>query len=201
MEEDWVQGVVFKSSKIIEAIKENLGEVILFCDVDIQFFKPVKDVLQKAIEGKDIVCQLDDPGGNLCTGFFVMRCSDKTLKLWEDVREAAKKEKRDQMAFNRFLREREDIKYGTLPRTYFGGGTFLNKVWKPGKPLYVPLGATMHHANWVHQNGVKIEQLKYVRGLIKRGPLFIVLNNIYFTLYKWAYLTLKALKKKRKCFR
>jgi len=70
MEADWQQAVRFKSAKIIETIQKNWGEVFVYSDMDVLFVGPTKTTIQSCLNGKDIVCQLDDPGGNLCTGFF-----------------------------------------------------------------------------------------------------------------------------------
>ncbi len=194
MEEDWAQGVVFKSETIINAIKANRGRTFIYSDVDIQFFKPIKDILLEAIGDKDIVCQRDDPRGQLCTGFFVMRSNDKMLKLWEDVHAAAKKERRDQLAFNRLIKVYSDIRYGYLPQTFFGGGTFFKKIWKPGRPLYIPLGAIMHHANWAIGQDHKSKQLEYVRRVVRCGPIIIFFNNLCFIPYKCIFLFIEPAK-------
>jgi len=82
-----------------------MGDVFVYSDVDIQFFKPVNALLIDAIEGYDIVCQKDHPDdGQLCTGFFVIKATKRTLKLWKLVHQAIKKEGQDQLAFNRFIR-------------------------------------------------------------------------------------------------
>ncbi len=85
MEADWQQAVRFKSAKIIETIQKNWGEVFVYSDMDVLFVGPTKTTIQSCLNGKDIVCQLDDPGGNLCTGFFAVRANDVTLKLWQQV--------------------------------------------------------------------------------------------------------------------
>jgi len=42
--------------------------------------------LLKKMKNKDIVLQRDSPSGLICTGFFVCRANEKTLKLWNDIK-------------------------------------------------------------------------------------------------------------------
>jgi len=75
MEEDWVKTVIFKAETIINAIKKYWGNIFIYSDVDIQFFKETKQLLVQSIKDNDIVCQRDDPGGALCTGFWVAKAT------------------------------------------------------------------------------------------------------------------------------
>jgi len=171
--------VLEKSNYIISAIQENMGEVFIYSDVDIQFFKPVQSELIKAIEGYDIVCQKDGPRnkGELCTGFFVIKANQQTLRLWELVRECVQKEGRDQIAFNRIVRRLRylpfrylyscpRIKYNYLPLYFFGGGALTGKQWFPGIELSIPDNIVLHHANWTVGIKNKIAQLEYVRDVV-----------------------------------
>jgi len=80
MQEDWTKTVLFKSGKIIDAIQENWVDVFMYSDVDVTFFAPTRTTILESLGDKDIVCQLDDPLGNLCTGFFAIRANAATLK-------------------------------------------------------------------------------------------------------------------------
>ena len=55
MEKDWSEAVLFKSQKIIESIQVNFGDVIVYSDVDVQFFNLTEKEIQKAIMNKNIV--------------------------------------------------------------------------------------------------------------------------------------------------
>ncbi len=101
LEDDWTTAVLFKSATIIDAIRENWGGAFVYSDVDVTFFAPTKPFVLESLVDKDIVCQLDDPRGNLCTGFFGVRGNEATLSLWRAVHEAVARERRDQIAFNR----------------------------------------------------------------------------------------------------
>ena len=127
MKEDWSQAVLFKSTKIIEAIRKNWGEVFVYSDMDVIFFAPTKPAILTCITDKDIVCQLDEPTGNLCTGFFGIRANATTLRLWQEVQNSVEREGRDQIAFNRLVREFEGLRVGYLPASFFGAGTFSGR--------------------------------------------------------------------------
>ena len=180
LEDSWTKSVMFKTQTIIDVITENWGEVFVFSDVDIQFFKPVKDILLRCIEGYDIVCQRDDPNGYLCCGFWVARANRRVLKLFKIVYECEKVEKREQLAFNRHLRMSRRSKlayflkngvrpcrYAYLPDIFFGGGTLTGRHWTEGTPLSVPQGIVMHHANYVVGVEQKTAQLQYVRDVVR----------------------------------
>jgi MoaA/NifB/PqqE/SkfB family radical SAM enzyme len=178
METDWTEAVCFKAQKIIQAIEESWGSIFVYSDVDIQFFAPTKERILQALANKDIVCQLDAPGGRLCTGFFAARANALTLRLWEEVHEAVKIEHRDQSAFNRIVREIEEIRYGYLPVQFFGTGTFTGKRWSPGCKLYIPPSPLMYHANWTIGIDNKVALLKQVRRVVTRGNMGILANDL-----------------------
>ncbi len=190
-EADWVEGILFKNLKIIETIKENMGSIFIYSDVDLQFFAPTKQKVLNAIKGKDVVCQLDDLHGNLCAGFIAIRANTLTLELWQKVHAAIKTERRDQMAFNRIIREMKEISFGCLPVEFFGTGTFNAQIWTPGGAFYIPPHPVMYHANWVEGVDQKVVLLKQVKKTVEQGRLAIAKNNARFYL-RYGLLGLKS---------
>jgi|GEM_PF-2202970 len=180
MQEDWSRAVLFKSAKIIEAIRENWGEVFVYSDVDVTFFAPTKRTILTCIAGKDIVCQLDDPVGNLCTGFFGIRANAATLRLWQEVQRAVEREGRDQIAFNRLVRKLEDLRAGYLPASFFGVGTFAGRLFERKERFYVPAEPIMFHANWTVGVDNKITLLSKAQQIVGRGKWGRALNNFFF---------------------
>jgi MoaA/NifB/PqqE/SkfB family radical SAM enzyme len=177
LESDWTEAVLFKCEVIIKSIKDHPGEIIFYSDVDIIFFAKFKERVLQALEGKDIVCQVDDPYGSLCTGFFALRSNRLTLKLWEEVHEAVKTEGRNQPAFNRIIRGMKDIHYEYLPVTFFGAGTFRPVLWKKGDLILLPENPVMFHANWTMGIGNKTFLLRQVKNIIRFGRIAILVNN------------------------
>jgi MoaA/NifB/PqqE/SkfB family radical SAM enzyme len=179
MQEDWTKTVLFKSTKIIDAIQENWGDVFMYSDVDVTFFAPTKTAVLESLADKDIVCQLDDPVGNLCTGFFAVRANAATLKLWRDVRKAVERERRDQIAFNRLVREYK-IRAGYLPASFFGPGTFTGRLFQGTERIYVPSDPIMFHANWVIGVNDKIKLLAQAHRIVGRSECRRAVNNFFF---------------------
>lgn len=163
MEEDWVKAVIFKSEIIIQSIKDFWGESFVYSDTDVQFFQSTRSLIEQTLKDNDIVCQLDRPSGNLCTGFFALKANKRTLHLWDKVHEIILDESRDQIAFNRLIRSMDGISFAHLPKNFFGGGTFCDKRWEPGDPLFIPSNPVMHHANCTIGIRNKILQLEYVK--------------------------------------
>ena len=169
--------VIEKCDMIIAAIQENSGKAFVYADCDIQFFKPMMAFLEEQSQHYDFVCQRDDPWGNVCSGFFVARGSERVLRLWKRVRQCTMREGQDQIAFNRNLGKSMRVgdhmfrvfnrcSYAFLPDAFFGGGTLSGKLWTPGMALPIPKDIVLHHANWTVGVDNKIAQLQYVRDVV-----------------------------------
>jgi hypothetical protein len=180
MSEGWTDTTIRKVDLIIRAIQENWGSVFIFSDVDIQFFCPIKTTILKLMHNKDIIFQKNSPDGVLCSGFFACRGNEKTLQLWQDVKQLMQKNKlnSDQNSLNRCIKRHSkknpyNLVWDYLPNTFFGGGTLTGCEWIPGKRLSIPKGIMMHHANWTKGIKNKIAQLVYVRNVVhKRNKVF-----------------------------
>ena len=170
----WRQTTIQKVDLIIRAIKENWGDIFIFSDVDIQFFRPIEQkILKQMGDSLNLVIQKNSPNGAFCSGFFACRANEKTLHLFEDVRSVMKKTNlSDQRSLNRCLRKRGLNQYGIkweyLPIQFFGGGVLTGKRWFPGVKLRIPGNIVMHHANWTIGIENKIAQLKYVLNFVQQ---------------------------------
>jgi len=176
MSEGWTQTTIRKVDLILRAIEENWGSFFIFSDVDIQFFAPIKKIILDCIRDKDMVIQKNSPSGVLCSGFFVCRANEKTLRLWQDVKKTMMQGGlySDQNSLNHCIKRSSkknpyDIVWGYLPITFFGAGVLTGREWFAGMPLFIPDNIVMHHANWTKGINNKIAQLKYVRAqVVKR---------------------------------
>ena len=178
MQDDWTRAVLFKSDRIIEAIQDNWDDTFVYSDVDVIFFAPTRPTILHSLADRDIVCQLDDPSGNLCTGFFGVRANEATLRLWQHVRQSVEREGRDQLAFNRLVRQQGDLRAGYLPRAFFGRGTF---GWRRGfgrERFYIPPDAAMFHANWTIGVDSKIALLSHAQRIMAEGGWARRANNV-----------------------
>ncbi|MCX5925247.1 MAG: putative nucleotide-diphospho-sugar transferase [Candidatus Dependentiae bacterium] len=176
----WKHAMLRKVDMIIEAIESNWGTVFVYADIDIQFFKPISKLVVELIGDKDLVIQRDTPSGTVCAGFFACRGNQRTLSLWQGIRNymIENNECSDQKTLNRLLRKgvgkennRYKVVWDYLPADFLGGGTFTGSGWSPKKQLFVPSGIVLHHANWAIGNELKLAQLEYVRKKVqKRKP-------------------------------
>jgi MoaA/NifB/PqqE/SkfB family radical SAM enzyme len=177
MQNGWKQAVLFKSTCIIGAIQDNWHEMFVYSDVDVVFFAPTKAAILKSLADNDIACQRDDPSGNFCTGFFGMRANEATLRLWQDVRRCIEQESRDQIAFNRLLRARTDLRAVHLPRSFFGTGTFAGRDVDSAERFYIPRDPAMFHANWTIGVDNKIRLLSRAQKIVAAGGWTRRANN------------------------
>lgn len=172
----WIDTMKRKVDLIIRAINENWDKVFVHADVDIQFFGPTQNLIRELMQYNDLLCQRDKPDspalprGVLCAGFFACRGNEKTLQLWQLIKEKISNQNNDQRLLNDFVVKQNmmKIRWGYLPTSKFWGpGTFNPKLfWCPGMPLSVPEGTLMHHANFTVGVKNKIAQLQYVRNVI-----------------------------------
>lgn len=176
-EADWSQAVLFKSECIVQAIKENMGDIFVYSDVDVEFFRPFKQQVLKAMKDKDIVGHWDGRKAGFCTGFFGIRANEQTLQLWQQVRERVLVSYCDQSSFNKLLFSFHNLRWGYLPETFFGPGTFNSKLWTPGQSYYIPHRPVMFHANWTIGIDNKLALLTMTRDIVIGGYGSIRRNN------------------------
>ena len=153
-----------------EACKENFGEIIVFSDADVQFFGPIKEILIEELDDFDIACQ---QGGiftyfSLCPGFFVCKCNDMTLKLFDNMKKFFRVD--DQFSLNE---QKWICKYKSLsPRKFFtiGHVLYLNdkagKRWEEGVGFTIPDTILMHHASGVVGLKKKLKLLDIVKARV-----------------------------------
>jgi hypothetical protein len=140
-------------------------------DVDVRFYGAVAGDLRDRMHGVDVLFQnnrptLPEDAENVCTGFMVIRASERTRAFFTRARavlEAADDPAvGDQRACIATLQEAPHlIRWGFLPVTYWSPGDPRGR-WHPGMSLDPPAGMLLHHAN--HTVGVanKVAQLRAV---------------------------------------
>jgi hypothetical protein len=173
--EGWRETQYEKVNYWISSIKENFGDVIVCSDVDVQFLKESSSFLLNSLGDADFAFQRNSEGGTLCSGFFVCRCGPKAVQFFKRIKAQLARvlgipgggeqyEMRDLLKGDWCKNE---IKYKYLDR---------NKIWNPGsayedpKELNIPQEILVHHANWVHGEEKKIDQLTYVKSIAESLP-------------------------------
>lgn len=139
-------------------------DIMIFSDIDIQFFQPPQLFAERALVGSDIVFQ-NDYYGHACTGFFYFRNNEKVREFILKAIEEIPKWRDDQEAVNKMIvNQGYDIQYALLPKEFFTYGSFYNH-WEGQDDFPLPKNMVMHHANWVKGIESKIKLLRVVRNL------------------------------------
>ena len=171
----FVRAIVRKCEVIIQAIRENWGEVFIWSDVDAQFFGPQTEWVERTTRELDLVFQIDAPGPCLCAGFFFCRGNDETLRLWQEALDFVRLPGSvgdDQFYVRHQLwYGKRAVRWGHLPPAFIGGGTFTGKCWDPGGDFPVPQGVVAHHANFTAGPKFKVMQCDFVREKMAKGDL------------------------------
>ena len=154
-EEGWDKTCFRKVELFEEICKENFGETFIFSDVDIQFFGKIKDVMIDELGDLDIACQ--DDITTYSSGFFICRCNDRTLKMFQNMKEFYNKE--DQTSLNDQI---HICNHKFLSRRFFTFGHVVPRPWN-GEDFHIPDDILIHHANWV----VGIEDKIRILDLVK----------------------------------
>ncbi len=136
------------------------NEILLFCDVDIIFLKPIKDYLNKYLD-YDMVFQKGYDGLN--TGFFLLKNKKNVRHLLKDVIENCHKYHDDQIALNDIIQKYNNIKYTTFDDRILSPAPLIGrKVWS-GETFEVPNNTLVFHACWCAGIDNKIKLLTYVK--------------------------------------
>lgn len=164
-----------KVEYIVQVIKKEMGNVIIWSDIDIQFFAPCTEAINKAIKDKDIVFSAEHwPKKEVNVGFFVLRCNLKTLAFYEEVlnTDFEAMQYYDQSAVNKLLKEKTDLVWDVLPYQF----------WAKSHGGAAPRDILLHHANTTFpcmRNGqkvssleLKLEQFKEIREFIQSYPVW-----------------------------
>jgi len=76
-----------KTEIIFNAIEESWGERFLFCDVDLVFFGPTREVVLREADGYDMAMQWHKNAG-----FFVCHANERTHEVWRRSLELIKQD-------------------------------------------------------------------------------------------------------------
>ena len=169
MEEGWKETMELKLDILKQAVQENYGDVFIFSDVDIQFFRPFLETMVEKIKDKDFVAQ-EDCGG-LNTGFFICRGNDTMYKMFSFLRDNLHINSCEQSVLNMY---RNNMRFDFLPKDefYTVGNFFKNKngtnEWDGENDFFVPIDKIrVHHANYTVGRDRKIKLLNTVKNKVK----------------------------------
>ena len=125
----------------LDVIKGNQGRIVIFSDIDIQFFGKCNDVILETIKDKDLLFQSEHwPDLSINGGFIVVRCNQKSIALYQALldRKFEKLPFYEQTAMNDILKENTiGLFWGILPKQF----------WAKSHGGVPPLDILLHHAN------------------------------------------------------
>ena len=162
-QEGWDKTCFRKVEFFEEICKENFGDMFIFSDVDIQFFGNFKDQMIEELGDCDIACQ--DDITTFSSGFFICKCNDTTLKMFQNMKEFYNRE--DQTSLNDQI---HIAKHKFLSKRFFTFGHIVPRPWN-GEDFDIPDDILVHHANWVAGIDNKIKILDLVREKFNAGKI------------------------------
>lgn len=115
------EAVAVRTRRYVELVRRFAGEIIVFSDVDIQWFQPVQADLLREMEDLDMVFQRDHATKRkVNVGFFALRANARSLDLLIRTADAAERRLSDQNFVNELVQhDAMPCRFGLLPATYF----------------------------------------------------------------------------------
>lgn len=109
----------YKPLLVEQAIKENMGDIIIISDSDVQFFSKTHDLVELLLTNREIAVQYCKADGynEINIGFMAIRCCPRMVNLWRKVRIAAQQQRHDEAVVNEYLKFSKDIPWGFFPET------------------------------------------------------------------------------------
>ncbi len=150
----------FKTEMIIDAIKQNIDDIIIISDIDIVFYKPVIPTILENMIDNDICFQKETPDLGINIGFISIFCNETTLQFWNEVYEIlCNSNKWDQQIVNDMIYNgKYNIKWKLFPSSIWN--------WSQGN---LNKDIILHHANCASTKEDKFEQFEYVNNFIKNN--------------------------------
>lgn len=176
----FVPCVVKKVDLILQSLCENAGSVIIWTDVDIQFYRLTPEIAIGELGDRDIAFQAAGvPPHEINNGFFICRCNQRVIEFFEEVKRALCHEyagEIEERVINKLLPtlSQRELSWCHLPRSFYARSNF----WPPPREL------VLYHANQTpgaHGLKLKHRQLREM-ALLQRFRLPVLL----YTCVKYA---------------
>lgn len=143
---------LWKTDLILELIQRHVGQCIIIADIDIQFFGPVRPIVDRELAKADMVFQAEHRDDGVNIGFIALRCTDSVREFWEEVkRRIVEKHEWDQQVVNDMLDSGIDIRWSRFPPS----------IWNWSQAGTVQ-DIHLHHANCVKSLRGKLVQMNLV---------------------------------------
>ena len=176
----FVPCVVKKVDLILQSLRENAGNVIIWSDVDIQFYRLSPDRALAELGERDIAFQAANASSSaINSGFFICRCNARVIAFFEEVKRRLQTEfagEIEERVINKLLPSLNDreLSWCRLPRRFYA----RSNSWPPPRDL------VLYHANATPgANGVEIKHRRLREmALLQRYGLPVLL----YTCVKYA---------------
>lgn len=153
----WKEAVGEKLKFLLKTINECWGDYFIFSDVDVMFIKPSKDFLINQLGTNDVAFQRDNK--DLCSGFFIMKANDATLKFVTECINNYNLYPEDQEAMRK---NKHLVNSKLLPNEIFNIAMVNNyRVWN-GEYFDIPKNILVFHANWTVGIKSKIDLFDFI---------------------------------------
>jgi hypothetical protein len=174
---EFIQCIWQKIDLVLETLLQNTGDVIVWSDIDIQFFDLLPEALLTQLGAADIAFQREGHNtSDVNTGFFVCRCSERTIMFFQSVRDALRQNPstNEQHVVNELLKRTvTDLEWTYLSFAFYA----RTHGWPPPRKL------ALYHANaTAGSNGVqrKIMQFRELAFLRRFGIPALILTSIKY---------------------
>jgi hypothetical protein len=112
LSDEFLRCIRAKLDLVVRSVEENLGDIIVWCDVNIRFFDLSPSALAAELESSasDVLFQRESPRmDDVNTGFFVCRCTPAALDFFTTVRSELESHpnENEQMVVNRLILNKE----------------------------------------------------------------------------------------------
>jgi hypothetical protein len=175
----FVECVTRKVDLILKSLRENAGAVIIWSDVDIQFYRLTPELAMNELGDHDIAFQAaGTPAHHINSGFFICRCNERVIRLFEKVRHRMCNEDAgdlEEWVINRMLPSlsESELRWRYLPRRFYA----RSNRWPPPRDL------VLYHANatpGAHGVELKHRRLHEVALLQKYGLPVLVYTCVKY---------------------
>lgn len=135
--------VTRKVDLILQSLRDNAGSVIIWSDVDIQFYRFTPEVAVSALGDRDIAFQAAGvPATDINSGFFICRCNDRVIDFFEKVKHGLRNQyagENEERVINNLLPTVGvgELSWCRLPRSFHARSNY----WPPPRDL------VLFHAN------------------------------------------------------
>jgi len=125
-----------------EKIKENMGSIIIYSDVDIQFFRPCNSILLDLLDGNDLLFQSEMLHNNkaINSGFIVIKCNENTLRMFNACSNMIINEQ------DTSIYDQDKLQYYIIKNTYLKWSVLPIEFYNMSFGLPIPSNIILHHA-------------------------------------------------------